>query len=283
MIEKIFIPTVNRVDNQITYNNLPLELRKKVTMVVQEWERNKYQYDCEYLVLPPEINLKDYYCLPKTRKLIYEAGKNIKYAVIDDDLIFKRRNSKYWCNTSNMEKSKKDCTEDDIIEMFELYDSWLDEDEVTVCGCSRNENPPRGIYYVNNSSLGGALWINGPDFKDILSSLDLTSIKVTEDAWFLLSLLTRGYGNRVSQEFMICNRSVNTKKLKSACWDEQTYENTLKDHEKLATMFPGIFEILYDKNGNRVKGGFRNYGKTKTYWSKAYNNSKTNSLGKFFT
>ena len=99
MIEKIFIPTVNRVDNQITYNNLPLELRKKVTMVVQEWERNKYQYDCEYLVLPPEINLKDYYCLPKTRKLIYEAGKNIKYAVIDDDLIFKRRNSKYWCNT----------------------------------------------------------------------------------------------------------------------------------------------------------------------------------------
>ena len=42
MIEKIFIPTVNRVDNQITYNHLPKELQKKVIFVVQEWEKDKY-------------------------------------------------------------------------------------------------------------------------------------------------------------------------------------------------------------------------------------------------
>ena len=280
MIEKIFIPTVNRVDNQITYNNLPIELRKKVTMVVQEWEKNQYQYDCDYLVLPPEINLSDYYCLPKTRKFIYDAGKNMKYAVIDDDIVFGKRNSKYWSGTSNMEKSKRKSTDSEIIEMFEMYDSWLDEDDVTVCGCSHNENPPTGTHYVNNSSLSSALWINGSDFKDILPTLDLTSVKVAEDTCFLLSLLTRGYGNRVSQEYVFFNKSVHSK-LKSTVWDEQTFENTLKDHQKLATMFPGLFEVLYEENGNRVQGGFRNYGKTKTYWSKAYKKSKINSLEKF--
>ena len=35
MIEKIFIPTVTRMDNQITYDNLPDELKKRVVFVVQ--------------------------------------------------------------------------------------------------------------------------------------------------------------------------------------------------------------------------------------------------------
>jgi hypothetical protein len=55
MINKIYIPTVCRVDNQITYNNLPKELQKKVVFVVQEWERNQYKIDAEYFVLPSDI------------------------------------------------------------------------------------------------------------------------------------------------------------------------------------------------------------------------------------
>ena len=53
---KIYIPTVNRPDNQITYEALPDELKSNVTLVVQKWERDKYNYDCNYLVLPDEIN-----------------------------------------------------------------------------------------------------------------------------------------------------------------------------------------------------------------------------------
>jgi len=143
VIERIFIPTVNRADNQITYNNLPEELKSKVTMVVQAWERDKYQYPCDYLVLPEEINLSDYYCLPKTRKIIYEAGQNMKYAVIDDDITFGRRNAKYWTGVSNMEMSKRKATDEDIFEMFHLYSKWLDDTTVTVCGPGHAENPPR--------------------------------------------------------------------------------------------------------------------------------------------
>lgn len=282
MIERIFIPTVNRSDNQITYNNLPDVLKERVTMVVQAWERDKYQYPCDYLVLPEEVNLDDYYCISKTRKIIYEAGQNMKYAVLDDDLTFGRRNAKYWTGESNMEMSKRKATEEDILEMFDLYSKWLDEPSVTVCGCGHSENPPQDKPYSNNSSLGSALWINGNDFKDILPELELTRVKVMEDTVFLLSLLSRGYGNRVSQEFIFFNNSVHKKSMKSTIWDEQTFENTHRDHKIAESMFPGIFTILYDDNGERVKGGFRDYGKVRVEWSKAFGSYQRGSLEDLF-
>jgi hypothetical protein len=283
VIERIFIPTVNRADNQITYDNLPDALKQRVTMVVQAWERDKYQYPCDYLVLPEEINLDDYYCLPKTRKIIYEAGQNMKYAVLDDDLTFGRRNAKYWTDASNMEMSKRKATEADVLEMFDLYSKWLDEPTVTVCGCGHAENPPQGNEYSNNASLSSAFWINGNDFKDLLPELELTRTKVAEDTVFLLSLLSRGYGNRVSQEFIFFNNSVHTKNMKSTIWDEQTFEATHRDHKIVESMFPGIFTVLYNHHsGERVKGGFRDYGKTRTDWSKAFGSHQRGSLEDLF-
>ena len=58
MIDKIFIPTVNRIDNQITYNALPDELKRQVVFVVQSWEREKYNFNVDYLVLPEYITLE---------------------------------------------------------------------------------------------------------------------------------------------------------------------------------------------------------------------------------
>jgi hypothetical protein len=37
-MNKIFIPTVNRVNQQITYDGLPDELKSKLTFVVQAWD-----------------------------------------------------------------------------------------------------------------------------------------------------------------------------------------------------------------------------------------------------
>lgn len=284
MIEKIFIPTVNRVDNQIAYNNLPAELQSRVVMVVQAWERPKYNYDCEYLVLPEHINLDDYLCLPKTRLAIYEAGKHMKYAVIDDDVTFGRRNAKYWSGKlkSNMEMSKRKATEEDVLEMFSVYSDWLDLPSVTVCGPGHAENPPQDKQFTKNSSLSSAIFVNGNDFADILPELELTRVKVAEDAVFLLSLLSNGYGNRVSQEFIFHNHSVHKAGMESTVWDEQSYEDTLRDHKIVESMFPGIFEILYDENGDRVSGGFRDFGKSRIHWSKAFKH-KTASLGDLFS
>jgi len=271
MIDRIFIPTVHRVDNQITFSHLPDELKSKVTMVVQAWERDQYHYDCDYLVLPDtsEYHFSDYYCLPRTRKVIYEAGQDMKYAVLDDDLRFKRRNAKYWSGVSDMNISKRFATDDEILEMFALYDRWLDDPSVTVCGCGHDENPPSGKEFTTNSSLGCGIWVNGRDFKHILSDLPLTEVRVAEDIMFLLALLTRGFGNRVSQKWLFHNASVHTSKMASTVWDQQSYEATLRDHKIIEALFPDFFRILYDENGDRLKGGFRNYGKNKISWSKA--------------
>lgn len=283
VIDKIFIPTVNRVNNQITYNALPDSLKEKVVFVVQSWERREYNYNCEYVVLPDtkEYHYNNYYCLPKTRRFIYELGKNMKYCIFDDDLNFGRRNSKYSSNDSNMEKSKRKCTEDDMIEMFDVFDEWLNIDTVTVCGCSQVENPPLNKKFVENSSITSAFWIDGKKFKDILISLDLTSVRVGEDVCFLLSLLKNGLRNRVSGEFCQFNNS-NLKKMKSTVWDQQTFEQTLNDHKHLEKMFPNVFKILYDEYGKRLDGGYKNFGKSRINWKKAFNDPSINTLKNFY-
>lgn len=275
MIERIFIPTVHRVDQQITFNNLPDELKARVTMVVQAWERDQYRYDCDYLVLPDteEYHFSDYYCLPRTRKVIYEAGQDMKYAVLDDDLRFMRRNATYWSEVPDMEKSKRDATAAEVGEMFSLFDQWLDEPSVTVCGCAYQGSHPgdiSGKKFYNNASLSSGIWVNGRDFKHILADLPLTAVRVAEDVVFLMSLLTRGFGNRVSRQWLYKNVSAaEGKRMASTVWDQQSYEATQRDHKIVQGLFPDFFRILYDENGDRLKGGYRGYGKSRISWSKA--------------
>lgn len=285
MFDAIYIPTVNRVDSQITYENLPEELQKKVVFVVQAWEREKYKYaNCDYLVLPDsdEYHYSHYYCFSKTKKFIYEIAKYKKYALIDDDIVFYRRNTKYFGKEDNMQKSKRKATDSDILEMFSLFSSWLDLEHVSVCGCSFAENPPSHTLVRNNTSISSAFWINGKDFASKLSEFDLDSVRVAQDVCFLLSLLTNGYGNRVSQEFVFLNVSNAKRSMKSTQWDSQTYEKTLADHKKIANMFPGLFNILYNTDGTRVVGGYRNMGKVSIKWNEAYKSSKNTLSGNSF-
>jgi hypothetical protein len=273
MIERIFIPTVNRVNEQITFYALPKLLKNRVTMVVQEWEYLQYYYDCDYLILPEEINLNDYLCLAKTRKLIYETGKNTKYCVLDDDLVFKRRNQKYFGLESDMDKSKRVCTEKDILEMFDLYDKWLDD--VTFCGGHRSGLPPATKEFRDNGPVFSQIFINGADIYDKLSGLPLTEVRYDEDVLFILSLLSNGFCSRESNRFGFDNLSLSGKvKDTLQLVDETTYANVWKDHNKIQELYPDYYKVLLDDNGNRIKGGFRNYGKTRTAWAKCFASSQ---------
>lgn len=280
MIERIYIPTVCRVDNQITYHNLPKELQKRVIFVVQEWERDQYHYDAEYMVLPPEITLGSHNTLAHTRKLIYEDGKNSRYAMLDDDLHFKRRNSKYWNGISNMEKSTRICSDDDVLEMFELFDNWLDNG-ITFCGCWQQNNPPSNHLFEDNRSMTATYWINGYDWAKHIDNMYLTNVKVAEDILLILGLLSRGYRNRISNEFIVSYKNA-TKKNDSVLWDSTEFEEVHKDHKFIEKMFPRYYKILYDENNERIPGGYQNFGKTKIQWTKAYKESQIPKLDKFF-
>jgi hypothetical protein len=273
-MERIFIPTVSRPKQQITFENLPTILQQRVTMVVQSWERNQYHYDCEYLVLPEDINLSDRLCLAKTRAFIYREARSEKYSVLDDDLLFQRRNSKRFTGVSNMEKSARPATDEDIIEMFETFSSWIELPTVTVCGPSQVRNFPRTHLFQNNTALSSAIWVNGNDFDSILDELPLIDVKYNEDVLFLLSLLTRGFGNRASQEYCIDNTSLG-KDLVQVVWNGTTHQEVWDDHKKIAEHFPDFFKIPLEPDGTRVSGGYRNFGKAKTLWSKAYKSSQS--------
>jgi len=277
MIEKIYIPTACRVDNQVTYNNLPKELQEKVVFVVQEWERDQYQYDAEYIVLPPEIKIGAKNALSRTRKIIYHIAKNERYAMLDDDLHFKRRNSKYWNGVSNMEKSSRICTEDDVREMFETYDKWLDNG-VTFCGCAQQNNPPFGNVSEDNRAMSSCYWINGADWADKIDEMRLDETRVAQDVLLIIGLLSRGFRNRVSNEFIFANQSIASKKETSIHWDQTEFDEVHENHKLIESMYPKYFKILYDENGDRVPGGFRDFGKTSVKWSQSYKDSQVNTL-----
>ena len=56
-MDRIYIPTFRRVDNQVTFNNLPDKYKEKVIMVAQEQERSQYKYDVAYLVAGDNIGI----------------------------------------------------------------------------------------------------------------------------------------------------------------------------------------------------------------------------------
>ena len=74
-MDKIYIPTLGRHDNQITYNALPDKWKKLVIMVVQKKEEHLYEYDCEYLVVDNDIGIA------KTRDIIHRHGGISKYFI----------------------------------------------------------------------------------------------------------------------------------------------------------------------------------------------------------
>ena len=272
-MERIYIPTVNRAKDQITFEGLPKTLQDKTTLVVQSWERDQYYYDCDYLVLPEEITLSDYLCLAKTRDFIHKTGRNQKYVMVDDDVRFKRRNSKYSTGISDMEKSNRQCNEEDILEMFQLCSGWLDEPEVSFCGPAHSENPPSDKAYSSNAALTNCVFYNGPDFSPFLEELHTTEVRYAEDTLFILSLLSKGFGNRVSQIFCLENVSLKGK-LQDTVWNKTEYNDVWRDHNRIQEIFPDFFKVLLDKHGNRVSGGFRNFGKVRTSYSMCYKASQ---------
>jgi hypothetical protein len=272
-MDRLFIPTVNRVDNQITLSQIPKSYKNKVTLVVQQWERQKYNYDVDYLVLPKNVNTDDYLCLAKTRKIIYEEAKKLKYGVLDDDLTFARRNQKRFGLPSNMEKTSRICNEEDMNEMLNLYSSWLDHKDITFTGGCRFSLIPSTKEYHDNGPVFSQLFLNGPDFADRLHDFPLTEVRYNEDVLFLLSLLARGYGSRISQTFGFHNASLKGK-LTDTVWADTKYEDVWKDVTKIQNLYPDFVKVPLDKNGNRIKGGFRNYGKMQVYWKKCYNSSQ---------
>lgn len=284
MIERIYIPTVRRADNQITFNSLPKELQSRVVMVVEPGERHLYRYDlAEYLEIP-ESFVGDYYQLSRTRKFIHEHAGAIKYAVMDDDLTIRRRNSKYWTGESNMETSRRDATQIEILEAFATFNIWLDECDIGIVGLSTPDAPPANAEYVDTKGVFGMLFIDGRMLSEVLPEMDLTSIRIAEDVLFIYECLSRGINTRQSTEWMYDNGSLK-KDMQSSrvIWTDMHIFKQPKDHFQTVQHYDALEYIrkkypqgikIYEKDGKR---------KNTKYWKRVYRPSNYGlSLEEFF-
>ena len=119
MIETLYIPTMGRTDIQITYDNLPYKYQKMVKFVIPKKEfklMTKKYGDDQLLVTPSKIK-----GIASTREFICKHAGETRFSMIDDDVIFYRRNQKYYSDLgrkSNMDKSKRQMTEQDFEELL---------------------------------------------------------------------------------------------------------------------------------------------------------------------
>ena len=142
---KIYIPTFKRVDNQLTFTNLPDDIKKNVIMVVQDQEKDQYKYDCEYLVVDNNIGIA------KTRELIYRHAGNQRFGMLDDDVKLWRRNTKYYPDEEpNMESSKRVMDSEECKYWFSIVNSFFDEDNIMHVGNREEGLPPLGKRYYYN-------------------------------------------------------------------------------------------------------------------------------------
>tara|TARA_B110000211_G_C13934308_1_gene488616 strand:+ start:91 stop:954 length:864 start_codon:yes stop_codon:yes gene_type:complete len=212
MIERIYIPTVRRANNQITFNNLPKELQERVVMVVEPSERHLYDYPCEYLEIPEKL-VGTWTQLAETRLFIHKHAGAIKYCVADDDIKIRRRNAKYWTGQSNMEKSKRDATAEEMLDMYETVDKWFDESAIGVVGLSDAGSPPSSKEYEDTKDVYSYVFYDGRMLSEVIDDMDICSLRIAEDVLFLYEVLSRGINTRKSTEWMYDNRSMVQKDL----------------------------------------------------------------------
>ena len=265
-MDKIYIPTLGRVNKQITYNNLPDFLKKKTVLVIQPKEKNLHG-DKQTLILPDnDIGI----C--KTRKFLYEYANNKKerYGVFDDDLTFLKRRPK------GNRPVKVEMSNEDWKELIDRTNKMFDEG-ISFSALRVGVLPPssfgRGIDYAKNTAAFTAYFFNGQVLPKS-SELDW-SIEIGEDLHLVLQLFKFGHSNTVWDKFVFhqkeyadggCN-SYRTSKIINEC-----HQKLIDTHSK------------YVSESKRIKAKEFNNDeilKLKVNWYKAHKDGQSSTLEKF--
>tara|TARA_R100001377_G_C3184613_1_gene108042 strand:- start:624 stop:1409 length:786 start_codon:yes stop_codon:yes gene_type:complete len=258
---KIYIPTLARVDKQITWEKLPDFLKETTVLVVQPKEKDLHG-DKPILVLPEnDIGI----C--KTRKFIYEYAnsRNQRYGVFDDDLTFLKRRPK------GNRPVKVEMSDDDWRELIETTDKWFDEG-ISFSALRIGLLPPIPKDFMDNTAAFTAYFFNG---QVLPQSSDLDwSIEIGEDAHLILQLFQRGHSNRVWDKFVFHQKEY----ADGGCNTYRTSKIINDCHQQLIDAHPNY--ISY--NGTRPKKGpFQGVVRVKIKWKQAYLDSQRATLENF--
>ena len=271
MVEKIYIPTFRRVDSQITFNSLPDKYKENAILVVQRHERPQHKRDVEYLVVGDNIGIA------KTRKKIIDHAGKSRFCIYDDDIKFYRRNIKYLMKEnweldlfdSDMEDhglpqkhTKRPMTVGDFDEMLEIFNTWMDTENIIQIGYRSAMLPPSWHLYTDFTDVYTGYMINGAEVSKFADEIDWTFVEVGEDSMMSLEFLLRGYKIRRSELFCIQPKWWQ----EGGCSEFRDAKFHNKEHKKLMDKYPKY--VYFKKEIERP-----NIGMIKDYryrWKEAY-------------
>ena len=262
MIDTIYIPTLGRSHNQITFDNMTPSVQRITKLVVQPKEEHLYSKYPTVVLPDNDIGIT------ATRKFIWEHGQWSRYVVMDDDVKMVCRRP--W---HNEEKTKRLMTDDDWNIFLTMTSLWMDEG-ISWGGCRTGGLPPAGREYIDNTGTAEVFFFDGTQ----LPSADELDWELTtaEDISLSLQLLSKGYRNRVWDRFVYISDFVGTE---GGCLDMGRDLKMINDnHARLIQKFPDY--VSY--NGHKeMMGGI--FNKIKIQYKKAYLSSQINSLEKFMS
>ena len=265
-IDKIYIPTLGRHLNQLTWIYLPNFIRPLVQFVVQPKEQHLF-VDKPHIVLP-----SDDIGMSNTRRWIYELGHNQIYGVFDDDLRFMKRNTEG-------KPSKIGMTDEDWKTVISGILEWLDND-CSFAGFRRSNLPPKLNEYDDNKESLQAIFYNGRKLPKV-NELEWTPEQYAEDTKLHLQLILQGHKNRVwnlygmdSKQFTEGGCSSDT----SISPNGRTPEDIDKSHQHLVDVYYPFAQYRTKRNGHIVRHDDA-YRKIKIKWGKAYKHSQTDEQG----
>jgi len=256
MIEKIYIPTYGRIDSQLTYHGLPDKWKEKTILVIAASEEDKLQElgyktavcPCQGPAPAGEDSIK--YGISPTREWIHgHAGKH-KYAVMDDDIQTflyeatpeekaagdpKKAVINYPVNSKGERGQPAKGYEDYFDRMMSKMSSHLNE--VVTAGLDNVWTFPKDSSHQYNFRQTIIHFINGETFPD---GIDWVSIKLAEDYYVLLQLMTKGYQNIIEHRFRIGASGTQTT---GGCETYRTIDNHNEAMHQLQAAFPDFVKL----------------------------------------
>lgn len=260
MIGRIYIPTLGRVTDQITYDNMPQWVKDITYLVVQP-----YEYDLMKAVYPNGNVLslpENDYGILHTRKWIVDTAGDSIFSMIDDDIVFWKRNVDRATGKKNAEKSNVPFSEKDWMDMLQWANDKL-SNGYTVAGCKPKGLPPSNKEDNEFGRIMQVFFINGSNLqRDKLEWVMPSS----EDVHFLIQVCEMGGKTVATDKYLFkCGDYASEGGCKL---EGRTSDESVRHLQELAARYPKYIKL--ENEYKRLQEDFV-YQKHRIYYRKAYN------------
>lgn len=260
----IVIPTKGRVGKQVSYANLPAELRKQTVIVCPKKEVDAHGFNhpqVGQILAQPDDTWKIY----QKRRWILDQFKNDKIIMLDDDLRFCIR------RTDDPKKFLQ-ITPEQIVQGFKELDKQLTP-EIPHAGFSA-----RGGSLSPASQRGGwqeakrMMCVLAYHVPTVLANCDPFRIETREDMDVCLQLLRKGFPNVVSFTYHFDQKFG----APGGASTERDFTRANADAHTLAKYHPGLVKVVQKDDSGRA--GLSEEARTRlevvVQWVKAFDEGK---------